>query len=64
MLLDPGSFNEHDMFVEHACTSFGMDRPENKVRVVHGTLHRVWSGVAAPPAEVLVPFPAQYRVFC
>lgn len=31
LLLDPGSFSEHDMFVEHACTSFGMDKPENKV---------------------------------
>lgn len=25
MLLDPGSFEEQDMFVEHRCTDFGMD---------------------------------------
>ncbi|MCP4934533.1 MAG: acyl-CoA carboxylase subunit beta [bacterium] len=29
LLLDPGSFEEWDMFVEHRCTDFGMD--ENKV---------------------------------
>ncbi|MQX38003.1 acyl-CoA carboxylase subunit beta [Roseospira navarrensis] len=29
LLLDPGSFEEWDMFVEHRCTQFGMD--ENKV---------------------------------
>ncbi len=26
MLLDPGSFEEYDMFVQHRCTNFGMDR--------------------------------------
>ena len=30
LLVDPGSFREYDMFVEHACTDFGMDK--NKVR--------------------------------
>ena len=25
MLLDDGSFEEMDMFVEHRCTNFGMD---------------------------------------
>ena len=25
MLLDPGSFEEFDMFVHHRCTDFGMD---------------------------------------
>lgn len=30
VLLDRGSFREYDMFVEHACTDFGMERPENK----------------------------------
>ena len=25
MLLDPGSFEEYDMFVQHRCTNFGMD---------------------------------------
>ena len=29
LLLDPGTFEEWDMFVEHRCTDFGMD--ENKV---------------------------------
>lgn len=32
VLLDKGSFREYDMFVEHACTDFGMGKPENKVR--------------------------------
>jgi hypothetical protein len=31
VLLDKGSFREYDMFVEHACTDFGMGREENKV---------------------------------
>jgi propionyl-CoA carboxylase beta chain len=26
VLLDPGSFEEYDMFVEHRCTDFGMDK--------------------------------------
>ena len=25
LLLDPGTFEEWDMFVEHRCTDFGMD---------------------------------------
>ena len=25
LLLDPGSFEEYDMFVQHRCTHFGMD---------------------------------------
>ena len=25
MLLDPGSFEEYDMFVEHNCADFGME---------------------------------------
>ena len=25
LLLDPGSFEEFDMFVQHRCTNFGMD---------------------------------------
>ena len=31
VLLDRGSFREYDMFVEHACTDFGMEKTENKV---------------------------------
>jgi len=31
LLVDPGSFREYDMFVEHACTDFGMDDPANKI---------------------------------
>ena len=26
LLLDPGSFEEYDMFVQHRCTHFGMDQ--------------------------------------
>ena len=26
MLLDPGSFEEYDMFLQHRCTNFGMDK--------------------------------------
>jgi propionyl-CoA carboxylase beta chain len=31
LLLDPGSFEEWDMFVEHRCSDFGMDAPDQKV---------------------------------
>ncbi len=31
VLLDRDSFREYDMFVEHTCTDFGMDKEENKV---------------------------------
>ena len=31
ILLDPGSFHELDMFVEHRTTHFGMDSPEKRV---------------------------------
>ena len=27
-LLDPGSFHEYDLFVEHKCKDFGMDNKE------------------------------------
>uniref|UniRef100_A0A8C6ZWQ2 Propionyl-CoA carboxylase beta chain, mitochondrial n=1 Tax=Nothoprocta perdicaria TaxID=30464 RepID=A0A8C6ZWQ2_NOTPE len=30
LLLDPDSFDEYDMFVEHRCSDFGMDADENK----------------------------------
>jgi hypothetical protein len=32
LLLDPGTFQEYDMFVEHNCTDFGME--SQKVRFV------------------------------
>ncbi|MEE6500891.1 hypothetical protein FKM82_003972 [Ascaphus truei] len=32
LLLDPGSFAEYDMFVEHRCADFGMQEDRNKVR--------------------------------
>lgn len=32
VLLDPGSFREYDMFVEHDCRDFGMEK--EKVRVL------------------------------
>ncbi|XP_062521847.1 propionyl-CoA carboxylase beta chain, mitochondrial-like [Corticium candelabrum] len=31
LLLDHNSFREHDMFVVHNCTDFGMDSPSNKI---------------------------------
>ena len=31
LLVDPGSFREYDMFVEHTCTDFGMDDKSKKV---------------------------------
>uniref|UniRef100_A0A8C4P7V2 Propionyl-CoA carboxylase beta chain, mitochondrial n=1 Tax=Dromaius novaehollandiae TaxID=8790 RepID=A0A8C4P7V2_DRONO len=30
LLLDPDSFDEYDMFVEHRCSDFGMDSDKNK----------------------------------
>lgn len=42
MLLDPESFEEWDMFVEHRCTDFGMDKqtpPGDGVVTGHGTIN-------------------------
>ncbi len=42
LLLDPGSFEEVDMFVEHRCTEFGMDRqrvPGDGVVTGQGTIN-------------------------
>lgn len=33
LLVDTGSFREYDMFVEHTCTDFGMDK--NKVTITN-----------------------------
>lgn len=44
MLLDEGSFEEMDMFVEHRCTNFGMER--NTIPVT------VWLPVAVPSKAV------------
>lgn len=42
LLLDPGSFEEWDMFVEHRCTNFGMDKthvPGDGVVIGYGTIN-------------------------
>ncbi|MEL6829709.1 MAG: acyl-CoA carboxylase subunit beta [Pseudomonadota bacterium] len=42
LLLDEGSFEEYDMFVEHRCTDFGMDEqkiPGDGVVTGHGTIN-------------------------
>ncbi len=42
LLLDPGSFEEWDMFVEHRCTDFGMDQqsvPGDGVVTGYGTVN-------------------------
>jgi len=42
LLLDPGSFEEYDMFVEHRCTDFGMEQnriPGDGVVTGHGTIN-------------------------
>ena len=42
LLLDPGSFEEYDMFVEHRSTDFGMDEqkiPGDGVVTGHGTIN-------------------------
>lgn len=33
LLLDPDSFVEYDMFVEHRCADFGMETEKNKVHI-------------------------------
>ncbi|KAG8228591.1 hypothetical protein J437_LFUL009296 [Ladona fulva] len=41
LLCDPGSFVEYDMFVEHTCTDFGMDKlkfPGDSVVTGHGLI--------------------------
>ncbi len=41
VLLDPGSFEEYDMFVTHRCVDFGMDKdhiPSDGVVTGHGTI--------------------------
>lgn len=35
LLLDPDSFVESDMFVEHRCSDFGMEQDRNKVTSLH-----------------------------
>lgn len=42
LLLDPESFREYDMFVEHACTDFGMDNPSKKVIKARGHAEMGW----------------------
>lgn len=37
-MLDPGSFVESDMFVEHRCSDFGMAADKNKVSVHNGSV--------------------------
>jgi propionyl-CoA carboxylase beta chain len=42
ILLDPGSFEEWDMFMQHRCADFGMDAqraPGDGVVTGHGTIH-------------------------
>lgn len=42
LLMDPGSFVEYDMFTEHTCTDFGMDKekyPGDSVVTGHGLIH-------------------------
>ncbi|HMA50663.1 MAG TPA: carboxyl transferase domain-containing protein, partial [Magnetospirillaceae bacterium] len=42
LLLDPGSFEEWDMFVEHRCTDFGMGSqvvPGDGVVIGYGTVN-------------------------
>lgn len=48
LLVDPGSFREYDMFVEHTCTDFGMDK--NKVYILKeilqfDALHAIFSSL-------------------
>ncbi len=42
MLLDPGTFVEYDMFMEHTCTDFGMEKekiPGDSVVTGHGLIN-------------------------
>ena len=46
MLLDEGSFEEMDMFVEHRCTNFGMEKkhyPRSEERRVGKECRSRWS---------------------
>lgn len=45
LLLDPDSFDEYDMFVEHRCSDFGMDSSKNKVVLLHVTLVSLFSAI-------------------
>jgi len=45
LLLDPNSFDEYDMFVEHRCSDFGMDSDKNKVFLFYVTLVSLSSAV-------------------
>lgn len=48
LLLDPDSFVEYDMFVEHRCADFGMEAEKNKVPGIYfaRTLGTVWKYLA------------------
>ncbi len=42
VLLDPGTFVEYDMFMEHTCTDFGMEKekiPGDSVVTGHGLIN-------------------------
>lgn len=41
LLLDPDSFVEYDMFVEHRCSDFGMEADHNKVLNLHLSAQRI-----------------------
>ena len=58
ILLDPGTFEEWDMFVEHRCSEFGMDDqkiPGDGVVTGYGTQKKInlTGAVAAVSGEVL-----------
>lgn len=42
LLLDPDSFVEYDMFVEHRCSDFGMEADHNKVWNLHLSAQRIY----------------------
>lgn len=55
MLLDEGSFEEMDMFVEHRCTNFGMER--------NTTPATVWLPVAVPSTVAWSTFSHRISLF-
>lgn len=59
LLLDPESFVESDMFVEHRCSDFGMEQDRNKVTVTRAScfppLLLGFPVLISFPLSVLVP---------
>ena len=63
LLLDEGTFEEWDMFVEHRCADFGMADMGTGAPYTHRLAMNLWAGPGARPApEPSARLLARYRM--